>query len=307
MSEIPAFIKFKGAYKGNQSTKDAPGVKVPVMILEMGTRRFGAGGRSINSAVRKIIEVFEKKKSLTQAHIEEARGRVLEASKEFLESIKYGSNKSISIFSQDEHTLEWMKFGVSSISEAIAKYKARRKELRKQFKGNKDKLVLFGLVESKSKRVKRASAQAKNKYTSLNPKNKKNNLFRMMGRLIHGEVPYAKSNPTYMNLPHKHKEMYHIQASGGTGMSNKGDTIFRSINVVYDETRNTYKLMVSNKNAAKVFNWLDKGTTKSGGAGSMIGRGNVKKALRKEIKSNFIPKQAIPIVEKYFKRLRLKK
>lgn len=315
---VSAYSSVSKNYSANPSTKDAKSVKVPILLLQMGTTRFGAGGRSVNSARKKIQEVFEHTKKITEAHVEEIKAKILDEAKVFMEGVaghgqsKYAANNKI--FQADEHSLEWMKFGTSDISSAAEMYNARRKNLRKNL--SKEELEALKINESFWSAKKRRLAKHKGLFNSIDAKQMKKNMFKMLGMLLgaggkysnnSGKSPYAKRNPTYTSLGHTNWSMYHIQNSGGTGRTNLGESISKYVLVKYDADRNTHKLMVEDSNAAKIFTWLEKGTTKSNGKGEMIGRGNLKRALSKQIKNEFIPNVVVPMVEKYFKKIRSKK
>lgn len=269
----------KTPYKANSSTKHHAAtypVAVPVTLVTMGTQRYGAGGRSVASARKKLIEEIEKKTKVTEDLVDSIKNEILSEANKYLNSIAggfdsgafgYGTeNKITASSSSDGHTLTWMKFGTGSLDEAIKKYHAARKA-DPNYKNMK-------------KNFKKSSGDTDEKA-------KLRNMFGNMKRYVDGPVPYAaRREGAFKNL-HSFQGLIHRQDSRGSGVEHRGDSIFRMLRVEFNPDRVTHMLILDDPNAAKVMKWIEKGTSSSAGKPIMLGRGNLKRRFGVEVRTKF--------------------
>lgn len=102
-----------------------------------------------------------------------------------------------------------------------------------------------------------------------------------------GLHPYSKRHGeegNYQSLGHAYKKAFHAQASGGTGLSNRGQSIWDDLKIVHDEENFTYSLVLNDQESARVYKWLVDGTK------FMVKRGTIKSRFGVEVRRAFVSK-----------------
>lgn len=260
----------------------------------MGTHGKGAGGVLIKRAFESL-GAYAIAIGASDANVAEVRAAVNQAAREEIERIReelIAGTGPIAV--ADKHTLQWMKFGVDGGWDAI---KAHYNQTRKQ----------YGLYRGTPEKARYLRGYRKRKKdgggggSNQSMESRKRFVLSMIG-VLNGPRPYSRNkfsaaggrfNPrrrAFYALNHSFKNAIHVQNSGSTGFSNRGDSIWKYAKVVANEKNMTYSIQFTGKEAT-IYDWITSGTTK------MVPRKQPQPRFSTEVRKNFV-KRATELIEK---------